>query len=78
MIFAQRSSTGRVSSPWLGGRRTFIRAMPRSRFRFNRSQVFRGWRRLAQSENGTVWPVSTEADYPAQAIGLAPPRLVGS
>ena len=38
MIFAQRSSTGRISSALAGGSRTFIRAMPRSRLRFNRSR----------------------------------------
>src|SRR5215472_16327456 len=35
--FAQRSSTGRISSDLAAGRRTFIRAMPRSRWYFNRS-----------------------------------------
>src|SRR5215472_2000251 len=35
--FDQRSSTGRISSDLAAGRRTFIRAMPRSRWYFNRS-----------------------------------------
>jgi hypothetical protein len=36
--FAQRSSKGSISSVSAGGRRTFIRAMPRSRLRFKRSR----------------------------------------
>src|SRR5271165_4283367 len=34
---AQRSRIGRISSALAGGRRTFIRATPRSRYRFKRS-----------------------------------------